>query len=107
MTYMKSTAIAATGPESRINARLDAQSAAQLDYLVATTGLGVSEIVRAGLAHFYRAQRAGQVTSLKHLMPLVGRFRSGDPSASSQVKQVVARYLDAKRGSAVPPGTAG
>lgn len=100
MTYMKSTAIPAAVSESRINARLDAQAAAQLDYLVATTGLGVSGVVRASLAHFYQAQRAGQVTSLKHLMPLVGRFHSGHCGTSAQVKQVVAQYLDARRGAA-------
>lgn len=107
MTYMRSTANSSANPESRINARLDAQTAAQLDYLVATTGLGVSEIVRASLAHFYEAQRAGQAASLKHLMPLVGRFRSGQSATSAQVKQVVAEYLDAKHGAADRPGKAG
>ena len=99
MTYMKPAAPPAT--DSRINARLDAHAAAQLHYLTATTGLGVSEVVRASLAHYYQAQRAQQTPALRHLLPLVGRFCSGRADTSEQVKQVVAQHLDAKRAAGV------
>ena len=84
-------------PDARINARLDAQAASQLDYLTTTTGMGVSEVVRASLAHYYATQRARQTPALVHLTPLIGRFRSGRKDTSSRVKQVVADYLGAKR----------
>lgn len=102
MAYMKPAAAPAT--ESRINARLDAHAAAQLDYLTATTGLGISEVVRASLAHYYQAQRAQQTPALRHLLPLVGRYRSGRVDTSAQVKQVVAQYIGAKHdaGAAKP-----
>ncbi len=77
----------------RINARLDAQAAAQLDYLTTTTGMGVSEVVRTSLAQYYTAQRARQAPALLHLTPLIGRFHSGHSNTSSQVKKVVADYL--------------
>lgn len=91
MTYMS-----ATTADARINARLDAQSAAQLEYLTATTGLGVSEVVRASLAYYYEAQRAQATPTLAHLRPLVGRFRSGRSSTSADVKRVVAEHLAGK-----------
>ena len=56
MTYMKTkVAAAVVALEARINARLDAQSAAQPQYLTTTTGLGISEAVRMSLAHYYHA----------------------------------------------------
>ena len=103
MTYMSSTTA-----DARINARLDAQSAAQLEYLTATTGLGVSEVVRASLAYYYQAQRTQASPQLLHLRPLVGRFRSGQPDTSGKVKQVVADYLAAKQsGGSVRPAAKG
>lgn len=104
---MKSSA--PSTPESRINARLDAHAAAQLQYLTATTGLGVSEVVRASLAHYYQAQRAQQAPALRHLLPLVGGFRSGRSDTSARVKQVVAEHLEAKHGpgSTSTPGRKG
>jgi hypothetical protein len=94
MAYMKSSPASAT--ESRINARLDAHATAQLQYLTATTGLGVSEVVRASLAHYYQAQRAQQAPVLRHLAPLVGRYRSGRADTSARVKEVVAEHLARK-----------
>lgn len=94
MTYMSTST-----NDARINARLDAQSAAQLAYLTATTGLGVSEVVRVSLAYYYQAQRAHAVPTLAHLRPLVARFRSGQADTSGQVKRVVADYLAGKHAS--------
>ena len=100
MTYVRSKARPSTVAEPRINARLDTQACAQLAYLTATTGLGISEVVRMSLAHYYRAQRTAQTPALKHLMPLVGRFRSGQADTSERVKQVVAEHIAAKLGTA-------
>ncbi len=94
MAYMTNTEVS----DARINARLDGKAAAQLHYLTATTGLGVSEVVRASLAHYYQAQRAVQTPALRHLAPLVGAFRSGSADTSSRVKEVMAEHLGAKHG---------
>lgn len=88
--------IHASTADSRINARLDAHATAQLQYLTATTGLGVSEVVRISLAHYYEAQRAQQAPVLRHLTQLVGRYRSGSSDTSARVKQVVAEHLARK-----------
>ncbi len=101
MAYMSNTEVS----DVRINARLDAKAAAQLHYLTATTGLGVSEVVRASLAHYYQAQRAVQTPALRHLKPLVGAFKTGSADASSRVKQVVAEHLLAKHGIATRSGS--
>ena len=79
----------------RVNARLDDEAAEQVEYLVAATGEGVSQVLRESVAHYYRhvrSQRAGLV----HLGPLIGEGRSGRSDIASNVKKYVGKTLDEK-----------
>lgn len=101
---MKSNAAAVeVVAKSCINAGFDAQSAARLHCLTATTGLGISEVVCASLAHYDHAQRLQQTPALRHLTPLIGRLRSSHNGTSSQVKPVIAEYLETKHDAQARP----
>ncbi len=86
----------------RVNARLDAEAEAQVDYLVATTGMGVSQVLRESVALYYRQARAG-VGGAKHLLELVGAGRSGRAEIASDVKRHLSESLAAKHGIAPDP----
>lgn len=79
----------------RVNARLDEESAEQVEYLVAATGEGVSHVLRESVAHYYRHVRA-QKKGLVHLGPLIGKGNSGRSDIASNVKKYVGEYLDEK-----------
>jgi hypothetical protein len=56
----------------RVNARFDGDAEQQLMYLAQATGLGVSEVLRTSVQHYYdqlRAQRGG----LSHFAAFVGQ----------------------------------
>ncbi len=86
----------------RVNARLDTESEQQIDYLVAATGLGVSQVLRESVALYYRQARAG-VGGAKHLLALVGAGSSGRADIASDTKRHLGESWSAKHGAA--PGT--
>ena len=56
----------------RVNARFDTEAEQQVTYLAEATGMGVSEVLRTSVQHYYdtvRAQRGG----LKHLTAFIGQ----------------------------------
>ncbi len=79
----------------RVNARLDDESAEQVEYLVAATGEGISHVLRESVAHYYRHVKA-QKNGLAHLGPLIGKGRSGRGDIASNVKKYVGEYLEEK-----------
>jgi hypothetical protein len=79
----------------RVNARLDDESAEQIDYLTRATGLGVSHVLRESVALFYRQVRA-QRAGLAHFGALVGKGDSGRSDIASDVKRHLGEGLDAK-----------
>jgi hypothetical protein len=79
----------------RVNARLDADAAEQIDYLTRTTGAGVSQVLRESVAFYYghvRAQRAG----LARFGALIGKGDSGRRDIASDVKRHLGTSLDRK-----------
>ena len=94
----------------RVNARLDTEAEQQIDYLVAATGMGVSQVLRESVALYYRQARAG-VGGAKHLLALVGTGRSGRTDIASDAKRHLGESLSAKHGIAPdtkpPPRRAG
>ena len=81
----------------RVNARLDEESQAQIDYIVAHTGQSVSHVVRESVRLYYaqvRAERPG----LKHLSRLIGKGNSGRSDIASNVKAEISEILEAKYG---------
>ena len=81
----------------RVNARLDPEAEQQIDYLVAATGMGVSQVLRESVALYYRQARAG-VGGAKHLLALVGAGRSGRTDIASDAKRHLGESWSAKHG---------
>ncbi len=79
----------------RINARLDAESDRQLQYLTAHTGASVSGVVRESLARYY-LQLQAEKSGLRHFGQLVGSGASGQTDLSERYKALLAEGLEAK-----------
>jgi len=70
----------------RVNARFEGDAEQQVTYLAEVTGMGVSEVLRTSVQHYYdtvRAQRSG----LKHLAAFIGQGDSGRSDVASRYKQ--------------------
>ena len=80
---------------TRINARLDPTTAQRLEYLIAKTGMAVSDVVRASLDSFYNATRKQQLQDKPSTLEMmVGRY-SSDPKYQGQLsKNYKAMYLE-------------
>lgn len=88
----------------RVNARFEGEAERQLSYLAEATGLGVSEVLRNSVQHYYdqlRAQRGG----LTHFAAFVGRGRSGRADVAGNYKARLTEGWGAKhQGPAGQPG---
>lgn len=93
-------------PDFKINARLGAEAAAQLGALMRKTGLSMSEIVRASLAHYHEAVvLAGMPRATSRIATMAGRYESRGTDAgrlSSDYKQMLGEGLSAKHGATRP-----
>ena len=100
----------------RVNARFDLDAETQVAYLSQVTGMGVSEVLRASVQHYYDAVRARQ-TGLKHLSTFIGQGDSGRGDIAGSYKARLAEGWSAKHGrradaphavhEPAPPGRAG
>lgn len=84
---------------SRVNARLDRDHAAKLEYLKRTTGLAVSDIVKRGIDLAYDEVRA-QPQSPLHALTAGGFVGSAEGPAdlSARYKEELAALLPGKHG---------
>jgi hypothetical protein len=87
----------------RINARLDEEGQAQLEYLTLATGQGVSHVVRESVARYY-LQVKQQQPRPSRLLAMVGAGHSGRTDISSNVKNHLTEILERKLG--LPPSEA-
>jgi hypothetical protein len=86
-----------TASTLRINARLDPTAAQRLDFLIAKTGMAVSDVVRTGIEHFYNATRKQQAQGKPTaLAQMAGRYGSGQSDLSVNYKQYLLEVLDEK-----------
>ncbi len=87
----------------RVNARLDPESQRQLEFLLEATGQGVSDVLKASVAHYYLAVRAQRAPRLANLRAFVGRQGSGRSDVASRSKELLAdgfgRKVPRARGS--------
>ncbi len=90
---------------TRVNARFEGKYAEQIEYLTATTGMGVSEVLRASVEYFYQAKRGVGKRALTHIAPFIGKFGSGSSDLSANYKLHLAQLLNDKYAakSVVPP----
>jgi Ribbon-helix-helix protein, copG family len=91
----------------KINARLGTEAAAQLGALMRKTGLSMSEIVRASLAHYHEAVvLAGKPRATSRIASMAGRYESRGADTgrlSSDYKQMLGEGLAAKHGATQRP----
>jgi hypothetical protein len=80
----------------RVNARLDGESKRQLEYLVEATGSGISDVLKASLAHYYSAVRADRAPQLTHLLAYIGKSGSGRSDVSVRAKELLTDSTAAK-----------
>jgi adenylylsulfate kinase-like enzyme len=80
----------------RVNARLDEESQRQLEYLLEATGSGVSDILKASLAHYYSAVRADRAPQLARLLAFTSKSGSGRSDVSVRVKELLSDSTAAK-----------
>lgn len=84
----------------KINARLGAGSVAHLKALTRETGLGVSEIVRASLAHYHEAVFQAKKPKVKSkIVEMVGKYASTGPDSgrlSTEYKRIFGEILEEK-----------
>ena len=85
----------------RVNARFDLDAETQVAYLSQVTGMGVSEVLRASVQHYYDAVRARQ-TGLKHLSAFIGQGDSGRGDVASTYKDRLVEGWGAKHGAPGP-----
>jgi len=80
----------------RVNARLDAETHRQLEYLLEATGSGVSDVLKASLAHYYQKVRAEQTPRLRHLSASIGKVGSGRSDVSVRAKELLTDAVGGK-----------
>jgi hypothetical protein len=80
----------------RVNARLDAESQRQLEYLLEATGSGVSDVLKASLAHYYSTVRADRAPRLTHLLAYIGKQGSGRSDVSVRAKELLTDVIATK-----------
>lgn len=89
----------------RVNARFEGEAEAQIAFLVQATGMGVSDVLRTSVQHYYdlvRAQRSG----LKHLSAFIGQGDSGRSDIAGSYKAHLAEDWSAKHGGTGKPAPA-
>jgi hypothetical protein len=79
----------------RVNARFEGDAEQQLNYLAEATGLGVSEVLRSSVQHYYDQMRARR-SGLAHFGAFVGRGRSGRGDVAGSYKARLAEGWSAK-----------
>lgn len=89
----------------RVNARFEGVAQQQVEYLVKTTGRGVSEVLRDSVAAYYQQVRAPETHALRHLGPLLGTGNSGHTDLSVRYKDYLTESWSRKYGLTPMPDT--
>jgi hypothetical protein len=84
----------------RINARLDEETQAQLEYITLTTGNSTSHVVRESVAQYYLHVRAQQRPRMRFLDMV---SHSGRTDVASNFKAHVSQIMEEKLARSHPP----
>jgi hypothetical protein len=82
----------------RVNARFDAESQQQLEYLLEVTGLGVSDVLKTSIARYYTEVRAQRAPRLTRLLAHAGTRGSGRRDVSESAKDLLTDAVAGKTG---------
>lgn len=85
----------------RVNARFEGEAEQQLNYLAEATGLGVSEVLRTSVQHYYEQVRARR-SGLTHFSAFVGQGHSGRADVASNYKAQLTEGWGAKHHGRAP-----
>ena len=80
----------------RVNARFDGEHEKQMEFLTEATGLGVSEVLKASVAHYYQMMSASTRSKLPNLRRFIGGKGSGRTDVSSRTRELVGDGLAVK-----------
>ncbi len=80
----------------RITARLEPNTAQQLEYLVTRLGASTSEVLRSGIDALYKQHAKPDEPVLKYFSKHIGAYDLGDANLSVNYKQAYAEALDKK-----------
>jgi len=87
----------------RVNARFDGEYERQMEFLSEATGLGVSEVLKASVAHYYKVVSASSQSKLPNLSRFIGTQGSGRTDVSVKSKELFGESIAAKH--SVKPST--
>ena len=85
-----------SGAVMRVNARFDGEYERQMEFLTEATGLGVSEVLKASVAHYYKLVSASSRSKLPNLSRYIGAAGSGRPDVSVKAKDLFGESTAAK-----------
>jgi hypothetical protein len=80
----------------RVNARFDGEYARQMEFLSEATGLGVSEVLKASVEHYYKMVSASSRSKLPNLSRFIGKQGSGRTDVSVKAKELFGESVAAK-----------
>ena len=80
----------------RVNARFDGEYARQMEFLTEATGLGVSEVLKASVAHYYKVVSAGGQSRLGNMRRFIGKQGSGRTDISKRAKELFSDSVASK-----------
>lgn len=72
----------------RVNARLDGEYERQVEFLIEATGMGVSDVLKASVAHYYKEISAAARPQLSNLRSFIGKQGSGRQDVSRRAKEL-------------------
>jgi len=87
----------------RVNARFEGDYERQVEFLTEATGMGVSDVLKASVAHYYQAVRAQRKPKLTHLQAFIGKHSSGRSDVSSRSKELFGEAVASKRAGRKQP----
>jgi hypothetical protein len=90
----------------RVNARFDGEYEKQMEFLTEATGLGVSEVLKASVAHYYQMVSASTPSKLPNLRRFIGGRGSGRSDVSAKTRELVSDGVAVKH-SIKPSGRSG
>jgi hypothetical protein len=72
----------------RVNARFEGEYERQVEFLTEATGLGVSDVLKASVAHYYQVVSATGQPRLANLRRFIGKQGSGRTDISTRAKEI-------------------
>lgn len=80
----------------RVNARFEGEHERQMEFLTQATGLGVSEVLKASVEHYYKVMSAAAQTRLVNLRRFIGKQGSGRSDVSVRAKELFGESVAGK-----------